>query len=228
MSISNNELTIRRNLQLHIGRQISNLKLNNYSKASLENLLELMKFLLSSDTINFTSCVNCELIDDFKQNFLEYDHELLKNEFNNTLYATCMQEILSNLYVFMASCSRKSEFDAIKDAILSLIIVGNYEDTFDILYDLSTSLSDSQHRDFCLYLLRQYLSKHMLKQLFIQKINLQQASLVEDQIIQRVVNLPDKLASKYANSNLPYVYVDFLVFYATAILRIDEAIFFLF
>ncbi len=64
-------------------------------------------------------------------------------------------------------------------------------------------ISGGCHRDFCLYLMGQFFNKHLIIKLIIENtqiskcLNEQPTNLSENPIIQRIVNLPDKLVRLY-------------------------------
>lgn len=65
-------------------------------------------------------------------------------------------------------------------------------------------LSPSQQRDFCVFLMKQFINRHLMKALFTensQQLEDRSSNLVESEIIQRVLNLPDKYIGLSAQNN---------------------------
>jgi hypothetical protein len=146
--------------------------------------LQLIKYILTVEE----DSVNSELVNEFKSKFLPlFSKNLISSEFKTSFYSIFVNQILSTLTKIN---------DQVKEAVLNTIFETNFAETFQILYDLSTNNSSQNLRTFHIYLLKQFLSKHQLRSLFIEQSNIQSSSMSAGlALIQKLTNLPDKMCN---------------------------------
>lgn len=69
-----------------------------------------------------------------------------------------------------------------------------------------TIFSPSQQRDFCVFLMNQFLRRHLMRGLLLENVettsnNQDRSNLIENELLQRVTNLPDKFSAFLLNSD---------------------------
>ena len=211
--------SLKPKLQLYLIQKIKILNSSD-SDSSLKNvfrLVYLIEHIVSDDdaivdkSVSNNSSKNNKLrtdvLEDFKTHFSNYSLNKIKNEYKRSFFSICLNEILANLNTInKISNESNSETEIslqdVKSSILTIIISTNYTDSFHVIYDFCVDLKPSHHKDFCLYLMKFFLSKHCMKKLFLEKCSAHNhLSLIEDDLTKKLFNLPDKLANIY-NKNL--------------------------
>lgn len=121
---------LRPKLQMYF---IQRLKFVNEAGHSNLKLLQTIEFILG---VNDDAADNCHFLEDFPPSkFLGAD---IRHEFLRSFYSICLQQILANLTV--AKEADTSIFEQIKSSILKIISHSNYSDSFNVIYDLCTTL----------------------------------------------------------------------------------------
>ena len=197
-------LALRSKLQLFFIQKIKAVDFSNEKdlgdESSIQCLLKLLHFLLNMEQNSEEN--DLYIINDFKSKFLTaYSKDSVSKEFKENFYNIFLTQILVNL-------SRVN--DEIKELLLRIIFVTNFTDTFNVLYDLCTNNSLTHEnknptlKKFHIYLLKQFLTKHQLKNLLIEQTRRSQQHMCLTSsslpLIQRLTNLPDKLCN-YSSSN---------------------------
>lgn len=118
---------LRSKLQLYLINSIKNL--NN----SVQNIYSLLK------TIDYINSSSTDENINFQTDFKEYSKSQIRNEFNKSLYATCLSQILIN---FNPNLSKQdnSVFIAVKELFLKVISTAEFSESFDVIYELCFSL----------------------------------------------------------------------------------------
>lgn len=119
---------LRAKSQLYFIRHLKVLKNPECTLSDVHSLIEQIAFL-----VNLTSS-NTQLENEFNL----FSIDLLKLEFKNNLYSICLKEIISTVNV-----DKKSErvtLQQVKTLLIKIMNVTNFSDSFNILYDLCTSL----------------------------------------------------------------------------------------
>jgi hypothetical protein len=187
----NSTSALHSKLQLHF---IQLIKSMNGDSERICQLLTLIKHILDEQGEDSTETEN-ELINEFRNKFPAntYSKCSISGEFKSSFYSLFMTQILTKI---------TEVNEQTKEAAVSALFVSNFTDTFNILHELCTNfLPPSTHsssiKTFHIYLMKQYLSKHKLTDLFIEQTeNTQHQSLSAFMsIVQKLTNLPDKLCN---------------------------------
>ena len=204
--------SLKPKLQLYLIQKIKSLNSSSDSDLTLRNVFRfvcLIENILIEDDAddNKPSTRNSKLrvsvLDEFKANFFNHSRPEIKNEFKRSFYSICLNELLASLGTLLSIDTTAEEISLadVKNALLGIISSANYSDSFRVIYEFCVELKPSQHKDFCLYLMKFFLSKHLLKELFLEQSYMSRSCLIEDTLTQKLFNLPDKLANVY-NKNL--------------------------
>jgi hypothetical protein len=208
-SLENNSIFLKSKLQLYLIQKIKNIKLQIESNR-LEEIFRfacLIECFVENSADTRQDDFRKEVYSEFNIQFSSYSLSEVKKEFKTSFYSICLNDVLANLDEASKNSAFHSStinFQELKSSILRIIQSTNYSNSFDVIYDYCVNLKASQHKDFCLYLMKFYLSKHLVKELFLEKAlleNTNRKSLIEDELTQKLFNLPDKLANIY-NKNL--------------------------
>jgi len=124
---------VRLKLQFHFAHA---LKVLNNPQCSLEqvySILEQIAFLVDLTPANT----------EIQRQFSEFSLESLKSEFKLNLYKVSFSEILSNFEKFLGkntTTRERTDLQQIKSLIVQIMTSTNFSDSFNILYDICTSL----------------------------------------------------------------------------------------
>lgn len=151
--------------------------LKSVSSESLPSLIQLAKYILVEKEDEGDSN---HLITDFKAKFLsEYSHDLVKHEFKEYIYTSFFSQVLSHIQVD----------SSLKQQLSEVLFVSCFNQTFNLLYDLCCSSSSAS--PFHVYLMKQFLSRHCIRDMLMDE----QSATNRSNLVQRITNLPDKLCN---------------------------------
>ena len=149
----NNTPHLKTKLQLYFVQKIKDL--NSDSQSSLKNTFQfacLIECIVGKESDNRE-----EVFDEFLTHFSSYSLNEIKNEFQKSFYSICLHEMLSSIDGFNA---KRTDSEAnisvqdVKNSILKIITATNYSDSFKVIYEFCVNLKPSQHKDFCLHLMK--------------------------------------------------------------------------
>ena len=199
-------MSLKPKLQLYLIQRIKNIKNDTNRLESLIRFSYLVECFVENCSDTKQDDNRKEALSELRDNFSSYSLNEVVKEFKTSFYSFCLNEILDNLNEASKISSSQHNFQELKESILTIIRSTNYTDSFNLIYDYCVNLKASQQKDFCLYLMKFYLSKHLTKELLVEKTffeNSNRNSLIEDDLTQKLFNMPDKLANIY-NKNLKY------------------------
>jgi hypothetical protein len=189
--------TLRSMLQLHFFQLTKSSNSNSEQETRrVCDILKLIRFILAEENSSDT-----ELINEFEAKFVTFSKSSVRLEFATNLYSVFVNQILSSLTKIN---------DEIKEACLDIIFRTNHAETFCILYDLatSTSTSVSNLKTFHIYLMKQFLTRHQLRNVFIEQSSIHQSSM-SNSLIQRITNLNEKMCN-YAGTHKVFDSVNYI------------------
>ena len=129
---------LRLKLQFYFIRELKVLKQSQCTLEQVHAILEQIAFL-----VNILNTSNAEIEREFiANNNLFSGIDALRNEFKNlNLYQICFKEILVNFnFVINVSEEGKVSLKQVKNQLIQIMSVTNFSDSFNVLYDLCTSL----------------------------------------------------------------------------------------
>jgi hypothetical protein len=124
---------IRLKLQFHFAHALKVLNSLQCSLEQVHSILEQIAFLVDLTTANT----------EIQRQFSEFSLESLKSEFKLTLYKVSFSEVLSNFEKFLGkntTTRERTDLQQIKSLIVQIMTSTNFSDSFNILYDICTSL----------------------------------------------------------------------------------------